>query len=389
MIKKLINKYFQFFPKGKKISIVIIDDLIPSRLSPWRANEYNEIIKIFENSYVIADMTNFKKYSEGNSYEQSLNLLSNLYPELSQNTHQLKIFENSNATLIYTIFYHNIQKYFAHFERHCIPFAFTLYPGGGFYFNNSEQEKFLKKVFSSKYFKGVIVNQHFTYKYLLEKKLCESDKIKLINGAPINLNNYESILNKNYYGPIKILFMANKYMAYGFDKGFDIFQLVSLSLLKKHPNIEFHIIGSFKESDLTFQELSKNYIFHGSLVEENFGNVLNQTQICISPNRESALNPGALDGFPLASSITAGYYKNILFLTDPVNESATINFIDGEDFVKIKLDPIEISKQIEFFIDNRQLLEEIALNGFNKIKKIYSYENQITTRIDFLKNISK
>lgn len=389
MIKKIINKYFQFFPFGKKRSVSILDDLIPSRLSPWRAYEYNEIIKEIENSQVITDMSNFKHYSEGNSYEQSLVLLSNLYPELAKNTHQLKLLENSKTTLFYTIFFHNIQKYFQHFERHKIPFAFTLYPGGGFYFNNYEQEKFLKKVFTSKFFRGVIVNQKFTYNYLLEKNLCEVDKIKLIHGAPINLNNYNCSINKNFNGPIQILFMANKYMAYGFDKGFDIFQLVSLRLIKKYPDITFHVIGSFSESDLTFRELSENYIFHGSLVEENFGNILNQTQICVSPNRPNALNQGAIDGFPLASSITAGYYKNILFLSDVFNEAENINIINGKDFIKINFDPFKISKQIENFIDDRKLLEEVALNGCEKIKDLYSYENQITPRLNFFKKICK
>jgi len=76
-------------------------------------------------------------------------------------------------------------------EKNKIPFVFTLYPGGGFGFEEESSDAKLKKVLSSKYFKKVIVTQRATYEYLVRKNFCSKEKISFIFGL---LNSLFSLL---------------------------------------------------------------------------------------------------------------------------------------------------------------------------------------------------
>ena len=193
-IKSYIGNNFQFFKKNKKIDLLIIDDFLPSTLSPWRSYEFDELVKAIPNSVVSSDLSVYYYYDKGKTYEKNLNELSNDYPCLASKCRKLRLFQNANVGLVYTLFYHNIIRYFSHFEKHKMPFAFTLYPGGGFVLGNQGIDNKLKLICSSLYFRGVIVNQPYVMTYLLENNIVDSSKIELISGVPLKIENY---LNKD------------------------------------------------------------------------------------------------------------------------------------------------------------------------------------------------
>jgi hypothetical protein len=310
--------------------------------------------------------------------------LGNDYPYLAKQCIKLRLFQNSNVSLVYMLFFHNVNRYFAHFERHKMYFAFTLYPGGGFVVGNNQINERLHQICRSPYFKGLVVNQPFLHNYLIENRIVESNKVHLISGIPIKTDNYIplEIHATKFENPIiEIVFIANKYMVQGFDKGFDLFQMIAHQLLKSRISLKFHVIGGFSENDLIFPILNEFFVFHGQLDESKMGEVLSKTQICISPNRRNALAEGAFDGFPLASSVTAGLYNNLLLLTDPLNQSQEIGLLDGIDFIKISLDLFDIDNILQDIVVDRNKMKQMALAGKNKLENLYCKENQITPRI--------
>ncbi len=380
-------KIFSFFQNSffqRKNDIVIFDDFLPSSLSPWRSYEFHEIAKNFKKVKIICDATTFQNYNQGKSFEENFKLLKEQYPFFKNVISKTKKHSKVKADLAYTLFYNNIIKHFDYIEENKIPFAFTLYPGGGFVFNDKAINENLKKICSSNLFKGVVVNQYITKEYLIEKGITVEDKITLIPGVSLNLNgDFKSVEKDN--SVIKIVFFANKYTVGGKDKGFDVFQKIIFQLIENKQNILPIVIGNFSKDDLEIKELSDKIIFKGVLNEAAYQKELESTHIFISPNQPNILAPGAFDGFPLSTAIAAALANNVLFLTDHFNESEKIGFIDKVDYFKLTNSLEDNISLIEKVIDNINLIKEISQNGKNKTLNLYSFNNQIQPRIEFLK----
>lgn len=380
-------KIFSFFQNSffqRKNDIVIFDDFLPSSLSPWRSYEFHEIAKNFKKVKIICDATTFQNYNQGKSFEENFKLLKEQYPFFKNVISKTKKHSKVKADLAYTLFYNNIIKHFDYIEENKIPFAFTLYPGGGFVFNDKAINENLKKICSSNLFKGVVVNQYITKEYLIEKGITVEDKITLIPGVSLNLNgDFKSVEKDN--SVIKIVFFANKYTVGGKDKGFDVFQRIIFQLIENKQNILPVVIGNFSKDDLEIKELSDKIIFKGVLNEAAYQKELESTHIFISPNQPNILAPGAFDGFPLSTAIAAALANNVLFLTDHFNESEKIGFIDKVDYFKLTNSLEDNISLIEKVIDNINLIKEISQNGKNKTLNLYSFNNQIQPRIEFLK----
>lgn len=384
----MINS-FKNYIIGKRKGITILDDIFPSTLSPWRSYEYSEICQFFKNTRIKTDASTFQHYAQDKSFNENLKLLTTNYPSLSNKIEKMKSTPNLNGKLAYMLFYNNLKKHFEVLERNKNPFTFTLYPGGGFGFNDTLLDENLKRYFDSNNFKGVIVNQNITKKYLIENKLCDPEQVNLISGVPLNLNTPE-IQNFKYQKDIQktsLLFFANKYTADGSDKGFDVFQKIVSALKDQTDKFNFIVIGAFSKKDLTDASLENSIDFKGVLDEFHFESVLKETHIMISPNRPFILSKNAFDGFPLATSVTASIFGNVNFMTDYFNESEHLGLENGNDFFKINNNIDEIIIKILELHTDKELMKRIAENGRNKILHLYSFEKQITPRIEHFKKI--
>lgn len=382
-----MRKLFSFFRNNlfqRKNDIVIFDDFLPSSLSPWRSYEFHEIVKNFKRVKIICDATTFQHYNQGKSFKENFKLLKEQYPFFKNVISKTKKNTKVKADLAYMLFYNNIKKHFVYTEENKIPFAFTLYPGGGFVFNDKEIDANLKIICSSNLFKGVLVNQHVTKEYIIEKGITSEDKIALIPGVSLNLDgDFKSVEKDN--SVIRIVFFANKYTVGGKDKGFDVFEKIVFQLIKKEQNIVPVVIGNFSKDDLTIKELEDKIIFKGVLNEAAYQKELETTHIFISPNQPNILAPGAFDGFPLSTAVAAALANNVLFLTDYFNESEKIGFINTVDYFKLTNSLEDNISLIEKVIGNVNLMKEISQNGKNKTLNLYSFNNQIQPRIEFLK----
>ena len=379
-----LTSFFQNSFFSRKKDIVIFDDFLPSSLSPWRSYEFHEIVKSFKKVKINCDATTFQNYNQGKSFKENFRLLKAQYPYFKNAISKTKKHSKVKTNLAYMLFYNNILKHFVFIEKNKIPFAFTLYPGGGFVFNDNAINDNLKKICSSNHFRGVIVNQHITKDYLLKNAITVEDKITLIPGVSLNLEGDFKAVKKEY-SVIKIVFFANKYTVGGKDKGFDVFQQIVSQLIKNKQSILAIVIGNFSKDDLEIKELEDHIIFKGVLNESAYQKELETTHVFISPNQPNILAPGAFDGFPLSTAIAAALANNVLFLTDFFNESEKIEFIDGVDYFKLTNSLTDDVALIEKVIININIMKEISQNGKNKILNLYSFNNQIQPRIEFLK----
>lgn len=370
----------------KKIDLLILDDILPSNLSPWRSYEFDKLCEYFPNTKIYYDLSTYKNYNQDKSIKENLALLTTTYPDLKNKIFKNSILKNKNSKLVYTIFYNNICKHFDFIKKNNLDFVFTLYPGGGFVLNDEEVNTKLKTIFSNKGFKKVIVNQYITKKYLLENNLCNSSKITLIPGVPLKIDSYINAKEIKKSDITNILFFANKYTDGGIDKGFDIFEEI-VAHFKDNSSIHFHVIGGFTPNDLKDIELNSKINFLGILSEGDFDSHLKKMHIAISPNKPFILNKGAFDGFPLATSVTSSLYGLVNLMSDYFNESNHLSIIEGVHFYKIDENISHIIRVINNLHLDRNLMNNIAFEGRNKVISLYSFENQITPRINLFKEL--
>jgi len=379
MIKRF-NESFKyrtgFIKTYKKYDLIIYDNLLPSNASPWRSFEFNELVKKFGNSIIYTDMQVYKYYDNGNDYEKNIKSLGTKYPDLASRIIKTKAFSNINAKLVYCLFYDTIVKIYPTLNRLKINYSFTLYPKGGFLINNSIIDNNLISIIKNPLCKFVIVNQETTYNYLIDKLKLPKDKIHLIFGVPIDSLEYLKYEEKLNNEATKCLFIGNKYMPFGIDKGFDTFQNLAF-LLKENPKIEFYVIGNMSEDDCLIP--SSNIKFLGPLYDSDLLESLSKMDIVISPSRN--LKNGAFDGFPLAASITAGIVGGCMLLSNPNNE-ATKHFINNKHYFKIDNDFTFIKDKILFLIDNKDELKKVSEAGKKVLLELYSYNSQIVPRLD-------
>lgn len=370
----------------EQLDIAIIDDVFPHPLSGFRYQEFTSILESFKKSTAFTNGRSLVCLGNKN-IEELLIEYKRKNPNLSSKIQEIYSINNFNYKLIYCTFLNNAYyDVIPLAEQNKIPFIFTLYPGGGFGINNRDSDAKLKRVIKSPCFKKVIVTQTITYNYLIRRKLCPKEKIEFIYGVVTPIEKLESkIKNKKHYKfkkeTLDICFVAHKYTKYGEDKGYDIFIEVAKKLSKKYNNINFHVVGPFDKNVLDTKGI-RNINFYGIKDQNYFDNFYKNKDIILSPNINSKIFKGSFDGFPTGSVTDAAIRKVAMFCTDPLKLNN--KFIDGKDIVIIKHDSDDITKKTEYYINNPIKLKKICENGYDKVKNIYSYNNQIKPRLKIL-----
>src|SRR5665647_1224414 len=243
--RKIIRRIRRpLFYKGiKKYDLVVFDDYFPNPVTGFRLAEFEEMLRQFSSIKIIINPTAYKYTGlETSLFKVHLKNFIKENPEQKKRIVQINKVNNINCSLFYFVFLNNGRQIFHHLKKNKIDFIFTLYPGGGFKMNDIDTDADLKKIMTSVYFKGVIVNQECTKEYLLKKSFCRSDKIHCITGLPMPENKLQFATNKREYYPYKksvldICFVAAKYSQTGIDKGYDLFIAAAKILREAHDNI--------------------------------------------------------------------------------------------------------------------------------------------------------
>lgn len=380
------------FKKSKFVyDLIIYDDLYPHPVSGFRLEEHTFLLNNIVNSKAIVSGNMYKYFQLPDHLLQlHIDSLINEYTNLTHKIEKPDGSININCRLFYCIFLNSIYENLGWLEKHKIPFAFTLYPGGGFLVDEAESNEKLKKVFSSRYFRGVIVTQQKTYHYLLKNNFCLEADIHFVFGVVVPQGSYlNNGVTKKYYDHDKktfdICFCAAKSTKLGENKGYPLFVEFMKVIAPKYRFIKFHIIGGFDRSVIDVEKIEDQITFYGYQEYTELKKIFNSVDLIISPNQPDKLGEGSFDGFPLGTVIEAALNEVVIMLTDCFNENKY--FIDGEELIIIKPDLQDMLDKFEHHIKHLDHFYRIAKNGKAKFQDIYSNDFQMKPRLDLLRKL--
>ncbi|WP_166442853.1 glycosyltransferase [Phragmitibacter flavus] len=370
--------------------LVILDDAFPHPLSGFRFQEFHSYLEAIPGTMIHCTGEAFPTLGEQRSLEELVDLSTVTHPALRGRVQRLKEYEPLKASLAYLVFLGNIHRFQKILACSNLPFVFTLYPGGYFEVNNPQKDAFMRSVFKSPLFRHVIVTQNITHEYLLEKKFCRPDQITAIYGVVTPLEHLNRNLSlKKHYGPDKptldICFVAHRYSPNGADKGYDVFVEVAKRLSARHLNIQFHVVGNFDATIIDITGLENRITFHGTHVQQWFASFYADKDIILSPNLPFVLGPGYFDGFPTGCCTDAALHEVALFCTDTLQLNQV--FTHGVDIVIIPYSPEQVVEIISHYHEHPDALKSLAQRGCEKVREVYSYEQQIAPRIQLLKRL--
>lgn len=372
----------------KTFDLLILDSCFPLKKSMFRFVEFNILLEAFESIKLVTDGSDIKFLCD----ENEMDVIREYKKQYPRNGSKVEVFseivELIDYKLLYIVFLNNAYKYLDYTSRKGRPFVFTLYPGGGFAFDNFESDRKLRKVMSSPCFKKVIVSQKPVYDYLIEKKFCQEEQIEYIFGVVTETDKLSNVMiEKSHYGLNKnrldICFVAFKYTPKGSDKGYDIFVDTAKILCQMVDNVYFHVVGNFDKDVIDVAEIKDRITFYGTHDIEWFDDFYKDKDIILSPNQPGKISKGAFDGFPTTACIDAGLRETAIFCTDPMGMNDS-NFLEKKEIIIISNKPNEIVEEIMYYYNNPVELKKICNNGRKKIIELYSFEKQIISRINLL-----
>lgn len=305
------------------------------------------------------------------------------YPENKNRISLLRPNIRYRIGLAYSFFLAETYTLLPFYENHNVPFVFVLYPGGGFGIGNPHSDAMLKKIFASPHFRGVIVTQRITQKYLKQRNLCPKQKVHYIYGGFVQFTDEEVPPKVSYPAQKKtfdIAFFGAKYSDNGVDKGYDLF-IEAARLLATHPNIRFHVIGGLGAEDIDVRDLGTKITFYGYQGPDFLRQFYASTDILLSPNRPGKLFEGNFDGFPIG--IDASYCGAALFVSDPLSMNAY--YSNEVDIVLIPLEAKQIAKLIESYYNKPEKLAKLAKRGQATTQKLFNTDLQIAARLSVFK----
>jgi len=362
---------------------LILDDLFPVLLSPFRIAEYNAYLNRYPSAEAHSTGTAFPYLRETRSFAEVRADYESLYPAFKGRVHSFDPGMLPLARVTYTIFIHNAFNFLPFVESCGAPLVFTLYPGGGFQLDDPACDARLRRVFESKSFREVIVTMTITRDYLLSRKLCPPDRMHFLYGGVFS----EAMLAppaipKRLFGvdkeTIDICFVANKYMPGGVDKGYDVFLEVARRLAARRKEVRFHVVGPFDEGDGDVTTIRNRLQFHGYMLTAALKTFYRGMDMILSPNLPFSLVPGGFDGFPTGACVEAALCGVALFCTDPLN--LNIGFRDREEIVLITRNVDDVLETVDAYCRDCAKLYQLAAKGSEAFRRALSPEIQLTPR---------
>jgi glycosyltransferase involved in cell wall biosynthesis len=390
-IIKRADDYFLPFKGKHKYELLIFDDIFPHPISGFRMEEFGVLLNSFENSKILMKPTAYSYINTPiREHKSHINKFISSHLLLKKKLQISWGRVNVNAKLYYCVFIVNIYNNLSWLEKHQVPFAFTLYPGGGFSINDNVSDNMLVSVFSSPMFRKVIVTQQYTFDYLVNNKFCSQDKIEFIFGCVVpQVTLLKDLLNKKSYLKNKvtfdICFCAAKYSTKGEDKGYDVFIEVVKKLATKYDFVYFHVIGGFDETDIDVSSIKSKIKFYGYQNIESLSTIYKKMDVLISPNKPFVLSKGAFDGFPLGTAVEAALNGVVCLIADNLKQNVT--FIQNEDLIIINNVSEQIENEVINLISNPEKLYKISEQGRQKFINVYSNEYQMKPRINVLQEL--
>lgn len=377
-------------------NIVVIDSVLPNKnaVGP-RNSDLLEFVKKLPGFvyYTMYPMKPGKEawFSHGygmakEDFKRNLKEYVAQYPEAKGKIKLLFSERKYRFNLAYTYFLAETYTLLPFLEKHKIPFVFLLNPGGAFGINNESSDAMVRKVCSSKFFRKVIVNQKLLKDYLIDKELCPKSKIlyDFSGSAQFKLPDVKTKRKFKRDKPtFDICFVAAKYSPKGVDKGYDLFIAAAKRLAEYRPDIRFHVVGGFDETEIDVSDIKDVIKFYGFLDPAALPKFYSTMDIFMSPNRPFKLYEGNSDGFPLSAG--AMYCGVCGFNADELNMNTEFAH---DEVVIIKTQVKDIVEKVKYFYNNLDELYAVSRKGQKKAQYFYDIEKHIEGRIQLFKELA-
>lgn len=371
--------------------LVILDDAFPNLHSAFRIAEYNAYLQRWPDATVYSTAQNRVSVRNGKGFGQILDDYAALYPELSSRIFRFGGEANLGRDLAYFIFLGNAARFASVLDANDTPFAFTLYPGGGFKIDEKDSDEVLRRTCSSPNFEKVIATQTITREYLIDGGFCDPEKIEFVYGGVFPLADLADqtppkVFYKDNKDTFDLCFVAYKYTNRSIvSKGYDVFVEVAKRLSKRRPDARFHVVGTFDESDIDVSDISEKVTFYGPRTSSFFPGFYSRMDMILSHNVPFTLLPGAFDGFPTGSCMEAGLCGVAVVCTDPLG--LNVAFEDGEEILIVPHDAEATVATAERYMDSPDELYDLAKRGQRAFARVFGMEAQMEPRLRMLSEL--
>jgi glycosyltransferase involved in cell wall biosynthesis len=376
-----MNKIFEHMEQKATLDrfcdLLIIDDVLPGTMSPFRTIEYSHYLKFF--NAILLSTEGWSGWLSNKSFDE--------FKTEFDSTVANKILRFSEerdipTRLAYVTFLGNIKVLWKYIQTKNIPLILQLYPGGAFGLEQPETDFILKTICGSPLLRKIIATQTITRDYLIDKIGCAPEKVEFIYGGVFeSRTDFDFYRDKKRYPlnkeTIDICFVAHKYADDLNSKGFLDFIAIAKILNKQFRNLRCHVVGGYDERDADLNGIA-DIVFYGVKSQSFFRDFYASMDIIVSINRAFVLAPGAFDGFPTGACIEAGYHGVLNALSDPLN--LNIEFTDGKDFLLMQGSVDEQASKIADVLHDPSRLAEMSYNNWRMFKRVFDTNEQLWRR---------
>jgi len=361
-------------------ALLILDDFFPDLLTGFRVAEYNALMALSPQVQVASCAERFDERHAAYAAE---------YPGLAA---RVRAFDTAQVpppgSVAYLNFLNNALRFLPWIERHGLPFAMTLYPGGGFGIGAPFSDTGLKRVLASPLLRHVIATQPITQLYLQDFAAAHGLALPpctLVPGGVASARYFapDAPPHQPWFGEGKavmdIAFVAEKYMPDGANKGWPAF-VDALRTLADRPQIRWHVVGGFGPDDLPADEpaLRERVRFHGRLTTAALQRLLCGVDVVVSLSRPGVLHAGNFDGFPTGSAVEASLSGAALVVSDVLLQNP--GYTDGESICLVEPDGADVARALQALAAEPARVGAIARAGQAFTREHYALERQVGPR---------
>ncbi len=361
--------------------VLVLDDFFPNLLTGFRVAEYNAYLEAIPRLRVLSSLPDFSK---------QIAHYAALYPRLAPRVQRYRRSELASAGFAYLNFLNNADRFLPDLQRANLPFAITLYPGGGFGLNEADSDAKLSRILASPNLQSITVTQAVTRDYVrafAARHALRTVPIHEITGVVVNPLYFQDRTASHgpYYGEGKpkfdVCFVAERYMDRGENKGFPAFMALAREY-RGAENMKFHVVGGFGPVDLSDGERDLSIRFHGRLETSELRRFLHDIDLVVSPNRPFVLHPGNFDGFPTGGCVEASLCGAALMATDALQQNP--GYVDRESMLIVGPRAEDLVQAMRWLLDEPARVAKLARAGRELSLQLYAPNVQIGRRIALL-----
>jgi glycosyltransferase involved in cell wall biosynthesis len=361
----------------------IFDDLFPYRASGFRLTEHVDLLEAFPRSSVYSTLGSLSWMGIA---DQRSTILDGWYVPTNSLASRLHIVESAGVVpqhdAFYMLFLNNARDFLRDNDESG-PVFFTLYPGGGLRFNDAECHQVMQEVFKHKRFGGVIVTQPVVLDYLMDQRLVPAEKVLYVFGGVIGRHSSALVTPKRERKSLSVAFAAFRYDEHGRDKGLDLF-VDAIRLVAPRVPLDVHFFGPWSEKDVRPVDRNAQITFHGILENQDLRSAFSEIDVAVFPTRAGILGDGSFDGFPTGAAVEAALAGAAVITTNPLAQSTP--FENGDSIIEVVPSAEAIEHWLDALWSDQSRLDELRFRGQEVATSVYSYEQQMLPRIQWLKS---